>query len=309
MKKCLLLAPVLLMALGLAAGCGKSGAPLEPAAGPGPSAADEAALSTEAARQPEFVEDGFYESPDQVPLALSSQPGTSALQAAIEPIAFWRAIYHVERRFEFAFADTDSTGRPTTGIMTIHKFLAGTFNILVPDTSGGFERTVIRKRLADHWVRRLLFKRVWNPEHERALWRLAAASGVKVTSRGHTTEILSLRIEGSGRDSTITDPLAFFRLRGLLRLDPASEVRVTVTTTRPDDIVLLLAREHRRRLHPNGDNTYSGVFRVPEMLGVRHVGVNALSRGTLYDDEAPYDSQAWIIPYLVGGHDVAADLY
>ena len=33
--------------------------------------------------------------------------------------------------------------------------------------------------------------------------------------------------------------------------------------------------------------------------GVHHFGVNALSHGTLFDDQAPYDSQSWIEPFIV----------
>jgi hypothetical protein len=33
--------------------------------------------------------------------------------------------------------------------------------------------------------------------------------------------------------------------------------------------------------------------------GIRLVGVNALSRGTLFDDEAPYDSEAWLFHFAV----------
>src|SRR5262249_58506264 len=73
---------------------------------------------------------------------------------------FWRSIRNVERTFEFAFSDTDTTGHPTTAIMTIHKTLTGSFNIQVEDTTGGFNRSVIHKPLEDHWVRKLLFKRV-----------------------------------------------------------------------------------------------------------------------------------------------------
>ena len=35
------------------------------------------------------------------------------------------------------------------------------------------------------------------------------------------------------------------------------------------------------------------------LAGVHHLGVNALSRGAIFDDRAPYDSQAWILPYVV----------
>ena len=59
------------------------------------------------------------------------------------------------------------------------------------------------------------------------------------------------------------------------------------------------------RLTPNGDNTYSGRFTVPDERGVRHFGVNALAHDTLWDDETPYNSLAWIFPYTVVGEALA----
>jgi hypothetical protein len=35
------------------------------------------------------------------------------------------------------------------------------------------------------------------------------------------------------------------------------------------------------------------------------VGVNALSSGTLFDDQAPYDSKAWIVPCVVNPTELA----
>ena len=91
----------------------------------------------------------------------------------------------------------------------------------------------------------------------------------------------------------------------MLKLDPGAEVAVTVTTERADDIVLFVRHGHRARLEPNGDNTYSGRFTVPDERGVRHFGVNALSNGTLFDDDAPYNSIAWIFPYTVVNEEMA----
>ena len=33
----------------------------------------------------------------------------------------------------------------------------------------------------------------------------------------------------------------------------------------------------------DGDNTYTATFQVPDRTGLHHVGVNALSHGTLFD--------------------------
>ena len=61
----------------------------------------------------------------------------------------------------------------------------------------------------------------------------------------------------------------------------------------------LYLRDMRFRLKNNGDDTYSGTFRTGWLTGVRHFGVNALSHGTLFDDTAPYDSQRWVLPYVL----------
>ncbi len=320
MKRLALLVPALALTAAALAGCGKEGQPLAPTAGPGPGGSgtvqDQSLVAAEAARQPEYVEDGFYESSDPIALGTATAPGGAlSVQDAIEPITFWRSIRHVERRFEFAFADTDTTGRPTTAILTVNKLMTGSFNILTPDPSGGFNRTVVRKPLEDHWVRRLLFKRVPRPDGDgddagglasggtgdarHGFWRLAGITGVLVNSRDHQTQIVSLKLQGGGLDTVISDPLQFFRVRNLLKLNPLADITLTATTLQPDDVVLLLSRDHRLRLTPNGDNTYTGTFKVPWVLGCRHFGVNALSHGTLYDDQAAYDSQTWILPYMV----------
>ncbi len=270
--------------------------------------ADQAEVASALAADPSFVDDEVSEVADQTALeasaSASADAGLSSTEAAIRPLAFWRQIRSVERKFEFAFADTDSTGRPTTAVVTAHRFMLGTFNILVGDEvpeGSPPQAHVVHKPLADHGVRRLLLKRVPVPDaaSDRRAWRLVATSGVKITSREARTRIESLRVQSGPLDTIITEPLAFFRLRRMLKLDPLADVTLTATTLREDDVVLLHLRDHRGRFHNNGDKTYSATFRVPDLTGLHHVGVNALANGTLFDDAAPYDSQSWIEPYLV----------
>jgi len=318
MRSRLLFAASLLAAIGLIAGCGKSTVN-SPASSDTPSL-DQAQVASVVAIEPEVVEDGQFESAEIT--SLGAGPGTTGALAAINPLRFWRVITSVERRFEFAFADSDSTGRPTTAVVTVHKLLAGRFNILtgVPGDDSATPDSllsVIHKPLADHWVRRVLLKRLPAPDSARGVWRVVATSGVKVTSRAATTQIASLRVQTAGVDTTLTDPLHFFYLRRILKLDPGTPVTLTVTTLRNDDIVVMCRFGHRFRFHNNGDNTYTAVWLVPDLRvgnGPRpgpgrppifHFGVNALSHGTLFDDTAPYDSQAWLLPFLVIPDDIA----
>jgi len=290
----------------LLTGCSRQGTLSGPQES-GTAGGDQAEVSSALAAEPSYVDDEVSESSDRTTLeaspAGSADAGLMSAEAAIRPLAFWRQIRRVERKFEFAFADTDSTGRPTTAVVTVHKFMLGTFNILVGDEvpEGSPPQThVVSKPLDDHAVRRLLLKRVPMPDTtwSRWAWRIVGTSGVKVTSRDALTRIESLRIQSGPLDTTITDPLAFFRLRSMLKLDPFADVTLTATTLRNDDIVLLHMRGLRTRFHNNGDNTYSATFRAPDFTWLHHLGVNALSHGTLLDDAAPYDSQSWIVPYV-----------
>jgi len=279
-------------------GCGKSSPMGATSADPGAVPNDQAQVTQTVAAEPQLVDDGLADSAD--PTTIDSAPGF----AAVQPITWWRNITHVDRTFEFAFSDPDTAGRPTTAVVTIRKVLTGRFNVLIglPGTDGtamDSTREVIHKPLEDHWVRKLMLKRVrLAGEDHDPIWRIVAATGVKVTSKGATTNIVSLRVQDGGLDTTITDPLAFQRLRRIVHLVPDTQVTLTVTTGRNDDVVFLRHAERRFRFHNNGDNTYTGVWRTGVFWGgIHHFGVNAFSNGTLFDDQAPYDSQAWLFPF------------
>jgi hypothetical protein len=206
------LAVSLLLALGLLSGCGqKSNSLTSPGAAGNSSAANRAEVSGVLALTPEVIEDGEFESPD----AFSSQASGGAVSAfaAVRPFHWWRTINHTERSFEFAFSDTDSTGQPRKAIVTIHKLLTGNFNLVagtMADSTAPESLQLIHKPLEDHWVRRVLLKHVpliaMNRDdsggddqgdddhddgdddrdstmHHRMRWRVAATSGVQVTSR------------------------------------------------------------------------------------------------------------------------------
>ena len=301
----------LVVALALA-GCSNSETPMS---GGGGWNQDSGEISGTMASQPDLVDDGQMESADEQTL----EDGPEGALAAIRPLRFWRNIRHVERRFEFAFADSDSTGRPTTAIVTVHKYFHGTFNIAgvaVDDGVSDSTRLLVRKPYVDHWVRRVMLKRVPDPTavdvaSRRAMWRIAATTGVRVQSERPPVDphvsIKSLRIQSGALDTTITSTREFFRLRQMLKLEAGAEVVVTVTTDQPDDVVVLLRPGIRARFHANGDNSYTARFLAPvdRAMGVRYFGVNALDRETLYDDRAPYNSQAWIFPYVLANELVA----
>jgi|KBSSwiStaDraftv2_1062776.scaffolds.fasta_scaffold26022_4 hypothetical protein len=287
-----------LLAAALLSGCSDNGT--EPEA-PAQDTTSQADLLEDMLPATSLIEEGLFADPTETALAGTAPGSEQAVSSPIQPLRFWRNITDIRRSYEFAFADSDSAGRPLTAIVTIHKRLAGTFNIVPEPANEGDPRTVIRKELRDHWVRRVKLRRV-RPKIDleaRDRWRVAAVSGVKVTSRDATSEIASVHVESGAIDTVITEPLAFFNLRRILRFDDGADVTLTVTTGRSDDVVLLYRSGHREKMANNGDNTYTATFPAGDLEGWRHFGVNALSHGTLYDDELPYDSKAWILPYVV----------
>ena len=276
--------------------------------GPGGStgaSVDQAEVSSVMAENPTLVNDDVSESSGQVALnAATITGGDQALGAlaAVQPLYFWRDIRSIRRSFDFDFREPDSTGRPAMAVVTIHRHMEGSFNVVVADAvaEGSPPAShVIHKPLVDNAVRRLLLRRVRLPESSRRVWRVVATSGVKITSRDATSHLDSLRIQSGPLDTTLTDPLAFFRLRGILKLDAGAQVTLTAFTPRDDDVVLLYLRDHRVPFQNNGDGTYTLAFQAPDLAELHHLGVNVLSHGALFDDVAPYDSQAWIEPYAV----------
>lgn len=297
-------APWLLVpALVFVAGCGKSGSALSPVAGGTGSSLDQTQVDQTLAQHPEVLDDGLSTDPAQTSLATGGAAPAS-IATAIRPLFFWRQIRDADRSFEFAFSDTDSTGRPTRALVTVLRHFTGTFNIVVGDSGSTGGGHVIRKPLDDRWVRRIELRRVRVTPGGDPVWKIAGFSAVRITSRDATAHITSIRVESAGLDTTLTDPLQLFRLRQVLRIAPATPVTITVTTTHADDIVLLYAADRRMRFKNNGDDTYTGTWTTGEFPGVRHVGFNALTHGTLDDDTAPYDSQAWMMPFVVTGHEM-----
>jgi hypothetical protein len=94
--------------------------------------------------------------------------------------------------------------------------------------------------------------------------------------------------------------LAFIRLRNLPRLVPDQDVTITVTTTHDDDVVVLAPTAIGGcGCTTTPTATYTGVFPAGALLhGMRHLGLDAISHGSLFDDQAPYDSQRWVFPFL-----------
>ena len=307
MKRHLAITLGLLLAVAALAGCGKSTKPTSSLQGTGgvngATAVDVAQTNDAVASHPALINEDQYTT--VAPLDMTIGGGGFA---AVRPIHWWRTIDSTARTVDIAYGDPDSLGRPTTAVATIHKHFVGTFNLFAGDTGvvgvPDSTRRVIHKPLDDQWTRKLMLRRFWadgdsarDSTRRHVQWRVVGTSGVTVTSASATTQILSVRVQAGTKDTTITDPLQLHRLRRILWLRGDQPVKVTVTTGRASDIVVLYHGSERRRFVSNGDGTFAATFRDLDFPGLRHFGVNAFSAGTLLDDTAPYDSQAWIVPF------------
>jgi hypothetical protein len=286
---------VTLAALALA-GCGKSTSPLQSAVDSGaPAGSDQAQVSSVLQNSPEYVNENVWQSPN--PQVLDGAGGF----AAIRPLRFWRDITSETRTTDTQFGAPDSTGRPTLALVTVHRHFLGTFDLVAGSTNpADTSRTLVKKPLDDDWTRKLMLVRETGPASAfLGGWRLAGTSGVDVHTRGGSTHIVSLRIQSGLLDTTITDPLELHRLRRIELLEPGTQVTLTATTGNAGDVVLFYGDDMRRRFVSGGDGTFTFQFETGRLPGLRYFGVDALSNGTLFDDQAPYDSNAWVFPFAV----------
>jgi len=288
---------VLFAALGLAAGCGKG--PTSPSAPASPSQQVTATL----AAAPTLVDDGMAEDGTQYASALTA--GGALPMSAVRPFTWWQNVTAEQRTWTYAFSDTDSTGTPNTCVATLQKHMTGLF-VIVPvnpaDTTQA-DTSRIRKPLVKTLTRKVLLRRMLLGAQRQ--WKVVQITGAFVTTPGATTHIVSVRLQSkSGVDTTITDPLQWHALRHITRFATSDTVTVTVRTDRVDDVVYIHRWDWRHRLRNNGDGTYSFSWATSAWDGWRHMALQAMSHGSLFDDTLPYDSQAWHLPFRVGQPDV-----
>jgi len=145
------------------------------------------------------------------------------------------------------------------------------------------------------------FQDGWSP------WRLTGLSGHEITSDNGTRSIVSVRIQAGSLDTTYTDPLVLENRANIARIAAGTPVTVTATTGDPTDVVILYTRWGRRRMPEISPGVKQATFLAPFEGGLRHVAVNALSHGTLFDDAGPYDSLVWGLPFVVVAPTTAAN--
>jgi len=303
MRKHLLSVSLLVAALALTS-CSKATQPVSGGGnnGGGALTADQVQVNSVLGTNLDLVDEDVWQSD-----ALQSYDAATGF-AAVRPLRFRRVITNVDRQVTTEFGTPDSSGKPTLALVTVRRHITGSFNLLAgaADSMDPTKR-VTQKPIDDQSPRHILLMRMparepaWRDSADRdsVRWRMVGSSLVETHTNGGATHIVSVRVQAGPLDTTITDPLEMHRVRRIAHFLPNSPVRLTVTTTRNDDVVLFYGRDARRRFTNNGDNTYTFTMNSGLFPGVRHVGIDALSRGTLFDDTLPYDANAWMVPFTV----------
>ena len=245
------------------------------------------------------------------------------IDAPITPLRWARFISGVSSTVTTTILPGD-----TTAVAHIVKTITGTFRI--KGTEAGVD-TIISKPFTDVATRNLLMRKV--NRVDTAVWRPAGTSLVE----GQTTpppannaiKITQVQVFSSTDTVTITDPTSFYlRYRWLpfhdgerkdcpeLRGGDRVIIQATVVSASSDtDLVSLrygfgFALAIGRRQHmilisqtKNSDSTYTRVYQATWyshfFTGFFNAGVDAVTRGTLYDDSLPYSASWWGIPYRV----------
>jgi hypothetical protein len=219
--------------------------------------------------------------------------------APIATLRWWRQLLDLHKTFDIVIEEPE--GEPATAHVTVICEASGILHLAA---CGDLETELVHveKPFEDTGVRSMLIRRERPVDGRHRGWRLVALSGVSIESPETSRKIESVRIEAGDVDETITGVTDLVRVHDLLTLPPGVRAKITVSTGDASDQVFLHLRRARMRLEleSNGDGTFSREFFTGEELGPRHLVVDVLSEGTLFDDEAPYDNVAWGIPCRVG---------
>lgn len=277
-------------------------------------AAIEAAIQQDDLFNSQGLDDDGAQSPDY-------DSGVSKIAEQIDAIKFGRRAPYKLESIDVVF-DSD-----TTATATITHSLDGKFLILARDTSNSnIVGTLYSKDMENAILRKAKLRKVRDTGNDRRDWRVIAISGAVASSPNPTITISELTYQHpDGTTLTITDPLSYFMSRetGLPEFTRGDSVKVFVKLTNTNDfppapgetVLLRYGMDHqfhraRKRLNDEGiypdavagDGTYSGMYRVHPPHGfhrLHHAGVDIIDHGTIYDSEAPYNSVAWSLPYLV----------
>jgi hypothetical protein len=234
-------------------------------------------------------------------------------QSPITPLRWGRQIRSSNRQ-----VDVDIQG-DTIAIATITRIFAGNFVIIAIQQSTG-DTLQVTKDFVDTLKRKVMFVRIGRFTDRRHNWRPVAITLVEGWSPVENFRIDTLQITTPRETIVVTNPLntwlRFGRFVGeiphIRPLEPV-QIRVTVSSQNDSAEVVMLrwgvgwgdGRRHRARIPMVSETPISGGYeRVYERTFIAHqhrgrfnAFIDALSHGTLFDDQEPYSNKVWGVPY------------
>ena len=247
------------------------------------------------------------------------------IDAAIIPLRFGRFITSVTRT-----ATVTTMPGDTIAVVNVQKTIQGVLKIKALDANGDTLADLIEKPFTDNAVRNVIFKRV--NRDLRRYWKNWLPVATSLVSGGtaapnNNVSITMVKMYLPNGDSiTVTDPENYFlRYRWTRLFDGGRNdvpellggqrvlLQATIVSTSPDtDFValrygvgLFMKRRMRMNLVSEVENggTYTRLYEVPFFVhfhkGWFHAGIDAVTRETLFDDQAPYSVSWWGVPYRV----------
>lgn len=182
----------------------------------------------------------------------------------------------------------------------------GWFHIIKWVSSDSSHWVHIKKPLSETANLYAIFKRRGEVNLPHRGWELNKISGAEGTSDSVcTVEILSINIQSSSYDTTITNPLELFDITDVLTFETGEEVKITVETTGEPAKLFLHVFTHlwpwhfRIPFQKEEGGTFIGTWKVQRIPAVKFAVFDLLRHETIYDDSYPYDSNGWLFPYLV----------
>jgi hypothetical protein len=318
MQRSLLIATVL---VGLfVAGCNKDSGPVDQA--PAGVTNEEFAMKYYAAND-EFVKNDEITFADQA-IEPTDYGTFGKIDADVTPLRWGRFITSINKQVTITVQPGD-----TISISEIEKTITGTLKIRVKTGAG--DTVIITKPFTDKSTRFIIFKRVGKDTDRFWLNWVPVASSLITGGTVEPNNLLSLtKLEmflPNGDTVTVTDPSNYFLRYKWLRmfmggrkdapeLTPGTFIKLCATlvsSSSDTDVVALRygcdffhARRMRMTLKSqidNGNGTftreYESTWPVHFHRGFFNAGVDAMTKGTLYDDQAAYSASWWGVPYRV----------
>jgi hypothetical protein len=236
-------------------------------------------------------------------------------QSPITPLRWGRRIVSASRS-----VDVQIQG-DTVAIATITRVFAGNLIILAIQQSTG-DTVQVTKDFVDTLKRKVMFVRIGRFAERRHNWKPVAITLVEGWSPVENFQIDSLEITTPRDTFVVTDPpntwLRFGRILGEIpRVYPGEPVRIRVTVSSQNDSAEVVmfrwgvgwgdGRRHRKLIPLISETGTTGNYtRVYERTFITHLHrgrfnafIDALSHGTLFDDQQPYSNKVWGAPYHV----------